>query len=154
MASGGYRKPQNPAPASGPGALSRRTDGGPAKQPIRELPNAEYGGAAEFRELQQGAPLPSAPAAPKPSAPLLSPPAQPPGVPLNAPSQYADQPVTAGADAGAGPGMESLGIPNQMDVDVAAMRSRLPALELLASHPGTSQAVRNYVRRLRGMVGP
>jgi hypothetical protein len=49
--------------------------------------------------------------------------------------------------------MASLGLPDQMDVDIAAMKSRLPALELLASHPGTSQAVRNYVRRLRGMAG-
>lgn len=151
MASGGYHPPRNPAPASGPGALSRRTDGGPS-QPIRELRNAEYGEGKEFRELQQGAPLPSAPAVSTPKPPAAS--AQPaPTVPLNAPTQHADQPITSGADAGAGPDMASLGLPDQMDVDIAAMKSRLPALELLASHPGTSQAVRNYVRRLRGMAG-
>lgn len=119
---------------------------------MRELPNAEYGEGKEFREIQRGAPLPSVAPTPKPPAPMPSSPL-PPNVPLNAPTQYPDQPVTAGADAGAGPGMESLGIPDQMDVDMAAMRSRLPALELLAGHPGTSPAVRNYIRKLRGMAG-
>jgi len=28
MPRGGYRQPNNPAPVSGPGALSQRTDGG------------------------------------------------------------------------------------------------------------------------------
>lgn len=152
MPQGGYQRPTNPAPVSGPGALSRRTDGGPAKQPLRELPNAEYGEAGEFRELQKGAPLPSASPAPKP--PAFTAPSGPPVVPLNAPSQRQGEPVTAGANAGMGPGQEALGIPDPMGVEIEAMRSRLPALELLAGHPGTSQAVRNYVRRLRGLAGP
>ena len=37
---GGYRRPTNPSPVSGPGALSRRTDG---QQPTQDLPNAKYG---------------------------------------------------------------------------------------------------------------
>lgn len=154
MASGGYRPPANPAPSSGPGALSRRTDGGPS-QPMRELPNAEYGAGKEFRELQQGAPLPQAPALPRPSAP--SPPATQGGgpqvVPFNAPSTRPGEPVTSGADAGAGPGMDALGLPDPQQLDLAAMKSRMPALELLAGHPGTSKEVRNYVRKLRGMIG-
>lgn len=154
MPSGGYHPPRNPAPSSGPGALSRRTDGGPA-QPVREIRNAAYGEGKEFRELQQGAPLPQAPAAPRPPAPSSAPaaPAGPPITPLSAPSTRPQEPVTAGADMGAGPGMDALGLPDRTEQDLAAMRSRLPSLELLAGHPGTSKEVRNYVRRLRGMIG-
>lgn len=61
MPAGGYQRPAAPAPVSGPGALSKRTDSGPA-QKIRELPNAQYGEAAEFRTLQQDAPLAQTPA--------------------------------------------------------------------------------------------
>ena len=152
MASGGYHPPRNPAPSSGPGALSRRTDGGPA-QPIRDLPNGEYGSGKEFRELQQGAPLPQAPAAPRPPAPSAPQAGGPPAVPFNAPSSRPGEPVTSGAAAGAGPGVDALGLPNAQELDLAAMKSRMPALELLAGHPGTSKEVRNYVRRLRGMIG-
>jgi hypothetical protein len=52
---GGYRQPSNPAAASGPGALSQRTDGGPGstKQPIRRLPDAKSGENKAFVEGQQ-----------------------------------------------------------------------------------------------------
>jgi hypothetical protein len=48
---GGYRRPTNPAPVSGPGAHSRRTDG----QPMVDLPDAQYGENAAFQEAQAGA---------------------------------------------------------------------------------------------------
>lgn len=58
-AKGGYREPAKPAfvaptgPGAGPG--ENRTDGGPAnaKQPIRRLPDAEYGANADFVAGQQ-----------------------------------------------------------------------------------------------------
>ena len=43
---GGYRKPENPAPSSGPGALSQRTDGGPA-QGAKYIPGLPYGQGQE-----------------------------------------------------------------------------------------------------------
>lgn len=43
------------AQVSGPGAYSQRTDTG--GQPIRDLPNPEYGEATQYREMQKGAPL-------------------------------------------------------------------------------------------------
>jgi hypothetical protein len=49
---GGYQKPSKPASVSGPGKLSRRTDGGPA-QKLRDIPDAKYGENA-------GLPWPSA----------------------------------------------------------------------------------------------
>ena len=59
MPRGGYRKPSNPAPVSGPGKLSRRTDGGPgSKQAAMEIPsNGQYGYRAETAAATQGAPL-------------------------------------------------------------------------------------------------
>lgn len=44
-----------PAQVSGPGSLSRRTDTG--GQPIRSLPDPEYGEATAYRDAQKAAPL-------------------------------------------------------------------------------------------------
>jgi hypothetical protein len=57
---GGYQQPASPAPVSGPGRMSKRTDGGPA-QKLRDLPDAQYGEAATYRDLQQQAPLAQTP---------------------------------------------------------------------------------------------
>lgn len=56
MATGGYRRPSSPAPVSGPGALSQRTDGGPG-QPVRTPTGGQYGEAQALTQMQQGAPL-------------------------------------------------------------------------------------------------
>lgn len=65
---GGKRTPAKPAPVSGPGALSRRTDGG-AGQPVRSFP-AEFQGQRQMLEgLQQSAPLASQPSPPAPASP-------------------------------------------------------------------------------------
>jgi hypothetical protein len=53
---GGYQRPSNPAPVSGPGALSQRTDGGPS-QPIREIPAEQYGDRKANADLQAAAPM-------------------------------------------------------------------------------------------------
>ena len=59
---GGYRRPSSPAPVSGPGALSRRTDG----QGARYMAGGEYGEGQEMMELQTSAPMSQAPSAPRP----------------------------------------------------------------------------------------
>ncbi|NUP75215.1 MAG: hypothetical protein HOQ07_11295 [Sinomonas sp.] len=109
---GGYRKPSQPAAVSGPGAHSQRTDGRPQ---MMDLPNAKYGEAANFQAIQQGAALG---ATPSPAGGGGSPSVTMP-TPLSDPSAMPHEPVTAGADAGAGPGSDALGLPNQQfDVDV------------------------------------
>lgn len=120
---GGYRRPSSPAPTSGPGAISRRTDTGPAQQ-IRRLPNAGYGQSEQFVNLQKDAPLAQQPIAAPPSAPPSAGGGPPPGaaatqaqnlaqppVPFGGASQRPNEPVTAGAAAGPGPGPEVLGTP-------------------------------------------
>lgn len=102
-APGGYQKPANPAPASGPGALSQRTDGGPAdSQPIRVAPGGAYGDRADMVDLQASAPMAQAAAAPR-SMPAVE------VTPFGAPTQRPDEPVTAGIDLGAGAGSAALG---------------------------------------------
>lgn len=61
MARGGKRTPNNPAPVSGPGAASRRTDGGAGSQsqPIRVPTGQDYGEAGELEAQQRAAPLAS-----------------------------------------------------------------------------------------------
>lgn len=108
---GGYQKPAHPAPVSGPGQLSQRTDGGPA-QAIQRLPDAKYGENRDFVAQQQGAPLaktPELPPAPQqaPAAPAQPPPDQAPLPPVTgfaAPSDRPNEPVTAGSPLGPGPG--------------------------------------------------
>jgi hypothetical protein len=100
---GGYRKPENPAPVSGPGSLSRRTDGGP-QQVNASLPDARYGEQSDFQEIQSGAPMAAAP--PVDSIDVgggggmnVSPP-----VPLTEPTLRPDEPISWGASFGPGPG--------------------------------------------------
>lgn len=120
MPAGGPQPPARPAPASGPGRLSRRTDGGPA-QKLRELPDAQYGEATTFRNMQKQAPLSAAPSVP--SSPAMGSGAEgAAGLPgFLDPTARPDEPITAGADAGDGPGADALGLPAQN----ADMRARL-----------------------------
>lgn len=143
---GGYRAPAGPAPVSGPGSLARRTDGGPG-QPIRRLPNAGYGESQAFEELQRAAPLASA-ASGGGGQPV---PIDRSGiVPLGAPSGRPNEPVTAGAAAGAGPGPEVLGSQNAYQDDLMQLNAYMPALRFFASLPGASAGFRRYVRQLEG----
>jgi hypothetical protein len=99
MAKGGYRKPANPAPVSGPGALSRRTDGGPV-QGAKEIPGGgKYGERKELADIQASAPMQGNPV-PNAPRPVVAPPRQVTN--LFAPTERPDEPVTAGAPVGAG----------------------------------------------------
>ena len=86
------------------------------------------------------------------TAPLMNPiDSLPQATPLSEPSTMPDVPVTDGAMMGAGGGMEALMLPKEQDNDVEKQRllSYLPALEVAAQSPNSSQAFRNYVRILR-----
>lgn len=118
MPQGGYRRPSNPAPVSGPGALSRRTDGGPT-QGAKQMTGGKYGESKQLMQQQQAAPMA---AAPKPKAGNVHMPQGNPITALTAPTQRPNEPLTAGAPFGAGPGPEILAMNqnNQRTSDVIA----------------------------------
>lgn len=110
MARGGYRKPNNPAPVSGPGALSRRTDGGAgSKQAMKEIRTGKYGESKALMEQQQGAALAGNPT----PAPKV---AMPKATALFAPTERPSEPVTQGMPFGPGANF----IPSQMNEQQAA----------------------------------
>lgn len=111
---GGYRKPENPAPMSGPGALSQRTDGGPS-QGAKYISGLPYGQGQETYNQQTAAPM--AAAEPTPAAPAL-----PPMLSLNDMTQRPDEPLTAGLDIGDGPGSEVMNLPNRSQSLVDTIR--------------------------------
>lgn len=142
---GGYRPPAAPAPVSGPGKLSQRTD----RQPIAALPDAAYGEQKTFREDQAGAPMAAAGGA---SGPPVTPADLSQVVPMGAPTSRPGEPVTAGAAGGPGPGMEALGLSDDDDPGIRHLRDSLPALELMANQPNAGRALRQFVRRVRAMM--
>lgn len=153
---GGYQAPNNPAPVSGPGALSQRTDGGPADtQAAKYVSGLPYGEGQALMATQQAAPMAGS-GMEQAVAAAMGMPASAPIVPLNAPSQRPDEPVTAGANAGPGPDMSSLGLGQQdMAADAnfkAALASYMPVLTFIASRPNTSPETRNVIKQLRGML--
>lgn len=96
--SGGYRQPMNPAPVSGPGALSERTDGGAIDgmtQPQQRYSGFGYGENLALEEQQSGAPMMGMPT----FADIT---------PLSAPTARPDEPLTAGINRGEGPGTEAM----------------------------------------------
>jgi len=106
-----------------------------------------YGQGQATMQQQQAAPM-----AGNTTAPLMNPvDSLPPVTPLTAPTEQPDVPVTDGAAMGAGAGTEALMLPSNSDTDADKQRllSYLPALEVAAQSPNSSQAFRNYVRILR-----
>lgn len=126
---GGPRTPTNPAPVSGPGALSRRTDG-PLHAPVPG--SVPPGGGAPGGGIG----------------------VDPSGlVPLDAPSQRPDEPVFAGVSGGPGGGPSLVPGADMSEEDRERLRSYLPVLIFQASMPQASPALKQYVRQLRAELG-
>lgn len=81
-------------------AYTNRSDlnSGARTQPVRTVPGGTYGSVKAQADAQRAVPLPM--------PPRLAPPA---AIPLDAPTQRPDEPLTAGLATGAGPGPEILG---------------------------------------------
>lgn len=143
MAKGGYRKPNNPAPVSGPGALSRRTDGGAgSKQAMKEIRTGKYGESKAIMEQQQGAPLAGNPT-PSPQM------AVPKVAGLMEPTQRPSEPVTQGMPFGAGSSASPI-TPNNNKTNVVS--KYLPALETLAASEDANDIFRAFVRAVKANV--
>jgi len=144
MPSGGLHPPANPAAVSGPGALSQRTDG---KQPIMALDKAKYGEQAQFQSIEAGAAIPQQAGAPAPATPVDQ---GPPPTGLGEPTQNPNEPVTAGAADGPGPGTAALNLPPG---DTAQQLRQqfgpiLPALIAQSQSQYATQAYKDQVQAL------
>ena len=117
----GYRQPSNPAPVATQDR--NRTDGGPgnAIQPLRRLPDADYGANKAFVEQQQAAPLPVAGEATTPN--------------VFAPTERPGEPATQGVPIGPGAGPSTV-IPDNTDVI-------LQALYQINPHPSIIELINN-----------
>jgi hypothetical protein len=141
-------QPMNPlAGPGGPGPFSTRTDN-------LTFQSDAYGAGVENKAYREGAPLGKTAdvrgarasdvrqAAAQKAERLTR---------LYDPTTRPDEPITTGIVPGLGAGPEVLGINNNIDTqeDKDRMISYLPALEVVAASPTSSQAFRNYVRQLR-----
>ncbi len=109
---GGYRAPSNPAAVSGPGALSKRTDGGPT-QAAKYIPGMPYGQGQETYNNQVSAPMAGNPF-----------PQQEMPTELFAPTMRPNEPITSGVDIGPGAGSQAMGqLPNSQPSILSIIRN-------------------------------
>lgn len=143
--SGGFRPS---APQNNPMNVNALGGNGQSgRQAAKYVPGLPYGQGQATMEQQKAAPM----AGP---APVATPSIE--ALPLTAPTTRPNEPVTAGAAMGAGPGMEALNLPSmvtdQADPDLEMVRRYFPVLEYWANQPDTSQATKDYVQYLRGII--
>lgn len=136
MARGGKRTPRNPAPVSGPGALSRRTDGGPT-QPVRSFPAEFQGQRQQLANLQAAAPMAAAPNAPGSQPGGVHRPPPPPGAAFAGgvfgPTSRQAEPITTGLPAGD----LSVDLAGDVDYAIRVMYQRFP-------HPALARLIAPY----------
>ncbi len=117
---GGYRAPSSPAPVSGPGALSQRTDGGPT-QGAKYVSGLPYGQGQETYSNQVAAPMAGnsmgASAMGDSGLVQMEMPTE-----LMAPSTRPNEPVSSGVNIGEGPGSEVLNLPTTKEPISVTMR--------------------------------
>ena len=153
MSSGGLRPtaPQNsPINVSGTGGNGQNKD---AVQAARYIPGQPQGQGVVLNAQQTQAPMAgnTTPQVKAPTAPSA-------GVgnvqPLNSPSQRPNEPVTAGAPMGPGPGTEALpsnlGGDPRMAEQHEVIAKYLPALVNASHVPGTPDSFKRFVNYLLG----
>jgi len=133
---GGYRQPSNPAPVATPNR--NRTDGGPGskKQPLRRLPDADYGANKEFVAQQRaGGGLPKVEPIPMPQQQISQ--------TLYGPTERQYQSPTAGNIIDINQdGIADESLQNDMDILLEEMSARNPGNTLLTQLISTRQSQR------------
>jgi hypothetical protein len=132
----------NPAAVPMPGPMSNRSDLPPA-QGAKRLPDAAYGEQQRFQAEQNAAPMAKA------ENPLAN------IVPLGAESRRPNEFVTAGVDAGPGPGREVLGMQNPADTQIAdlSMISKyLPLMQTFADSPNSTGTMKAFTKYLKSQI--
>jgi hypothetical protein len=158
MARGGNRPT---APQNNPMNVNGRGGNGQSgTQAARYVSGLPYGEGQALMATQEAAPLAAAPSIEQSSMPsgLASAAASQPVVGLNEPSARPNEPVTAGAGMGAGPGMEALGpspdqtFNKQLQADNQRLVQYLPSLEQMANDPSASNTFRNFIQYLKSIA--
>ena len=158
MARGGNRPT---APQNNPMNVNGRGGNGQSgTQAAKYVSGLPYGEGQALMQTQQAAPLAAAPSIEQSSMPsgLASAAALQPVVGLNEPSARPNEPVTAGAPLGAGPGMEALGpspdqtFNKQLQADNQRLVQYLPSLEQMANDPSASNTFRNFIQYLKSIA--
>lgn len=158
MARGGMRPT---APQNNPMNVNARGgngQSGDATQAAKYVPGLPYGEGQALMQTQQASPLAAAPSIEQSSMPsgLASAAASQPVIPFMEKSLRQNEPVTAGANAGAGPGMEALGLGiTDANADMnfkAQLAEYMPALIFIASRPNASPETRATVSELRALL--
>lgn len=124
---------------SGPGKFAKRTD----IQGAKRLPNAAYGEQKQFQAEQAGAPMAKSP------SPTME------AIPLTAPTRRPNEPVTAGVDAGPGPGSNILNMKSPVDTqldDLSKIAKYMPLMVRFADSPESSGTMKAFVRYLRSQT--
>ena len=142
--SGGLHPPTSPAQVSGPGSLSQRTDGANHAQ----LSDAKYGEQKSFQDIQGGAPL-NGPMGAQPGAQAVPLPQAPTG--FGAPTQNPDEPVTAGASAGPGAGVDALNLPKK-DTPAEIRAKYAPILPALIAEAQSQYATQEYKDSVQALL--
>lgn len=75
--------------------------------------------------------------------------AEPPLAGFGDPTEYPDEPITAGAPLGDGPGVEALGLAPDPNADIAAVKKFIPLIAPWVDHPDTPDSVRELFRFVR-----
>ena len=143
--------PANINPLGGNGQSGNGT------QAPKYIPGMGYGQGQATMRQQEGAPMAGQTPTPKAAAPTVS--RTMPMVearPLNAPTDFPDEPITTGAPIGNTPGPESLALPKEEvvvnDPDLDLVREYFPVIELWAEQVDTSQGTKDYVNYLRTIL--
>jgi hypothetical protein len=147
MARGGYREPKNPAPVSGPGKLSRRTDGGPTQAAKRISGGGKYGERKALSELQTSAPMQGNPIpnTPTPTVAAQAPASSAPASPLTKlfdPTQRPNEPLTAGMSFGDG----YTPAPEQITGRFAMVSKYLPELNSMTQDPNAPESFKLFMQ--------
>lgn len=93
--------------------------------------------------------IPRTPAQP-PRPPAQQQMRRPTAVSLNAPTAFPDEPITAGAPFGPGPGASDQ-VTRAIE-DNTALLKYLPSLQAMAARPDASKTVRGFVMYLQGLT--
>ena len=128
----------------------------PRGRPVSSMPNrqrtpGDVPGAPQYgqgRMMERASrQIPRTPA--QPPRPTQQHMRRPTPVPLTAPTAFPDEPVTAGAPFGPGPGAASMG--QQLLADNERHVKYLPSLEAMANSPEASGVLRGFVQYLKGI---